>query len=408
MDCYSSYLKWIDTQKGPLLERVKSWSAINTYTYNTSGLAQLAEILASDFLILGGEMSRIKLSTHNRSKGDRSTHDLPLGDALIFRKRPSAPLQILLGGHYDTVFAPSNPFQKVEEQTNGVWKGPGVADMKGGLAILLTAVEALERAPFADSLGWEILVTPDEEIGSPGSAALYQAAASRHQAGLLFEPSFPDGAFVSERNGSATYSVLIRGRPAHVGRDFTQGRSAVFALARFIDRLARYQQGKELTINVADVEGPGPVNIVPPLATCRINVRSLQLDLLNEAETYMKQLAHETALDGIEIEIEQETFRPPKPFDLRTKGLFEAYGSCASALNLPFSYRPTGGVCDGNILAGAGLPTLDTAGAIGGALHTYDEYLIGSSLLERSKLAALFLLKLANGEIVIKQEAPHV
>jgi len=407
MQPYAPYLKWIETQMDVLLARTKKWASINTYSFNVSGLSELSDILAKDFRVLGAEAERVQLPPQKRIGPDGSFYDQPLGAALRLRKRPGAPMQVLLGGHYDTVFAPSSSFQTVAEHQPGIWNGPGLADMKGGLAILLTAVEAFERSPFLQHLGWEILLTPDEEIGSPGSSALYVEAAKRHRVGLLFEPSFSDGAFVSERKGSATYTVVVRGRSAHVGRDFSHGRSAAFALCRFIHQLDLLQQRKEMTVNVADVEAKGPVNIVPPLATCRINIRSMHLNLLNETFAHLKQIAEEMQADGIQLEILQDTFRSPKPFDQQTQSLFEAYGSCASSLHLPFSYRSTGGVCDGNILAGAGLPTLDTAGAIGGALHTQEEFLTLSSLVDRSKLAALFLLKLANHEIAINQKAPH-
>lgn len=407
MEQYTPYLNWIDTQKNILLDRVKKWASINSYTYNLGGLSRLLEILEEDFQVLKGDAARIKLPDHKILKEDCSFHDQPLGEALVLRIRPQAPLQILLGGHYDTVFAPSTPFQHVEEYQKDLWKGPGIADMKGGLAILLTAVEALERSPWAERIGWEILLTPDEEIGSPGSAPLYLEAAKRHDAGLLFEPSFADGTFVSERKGSVTYTVVVHGKSAHVGRDFHQGRSAVFALARFIHQLDLPQQDKDFTINVADLEGKGPVNIVPPIASCRVNIRSMRLDILSDSFKKLKQIARESQGDGIQIEVVQDSFRAPKPFDPQTQRLFEAYGSCASSLQIPFAYRSTGGVCDGNILAGAGLPTLDTAGAVGGSLHTFDEYLILSSLAERAKLAALFLFKWANREIVINQERRH-
>ena len=115
----------------------------------------------------------------------------------------------------------------------------------------------------------------------------------------------------------------------------------------------------------------------------------------------LQQMASDIQSDGIRMDVIEETYRAPKPFDTQIKDLFHAYGQCATELNIPFSYRSTGGVCDGNILAGAGLPTLDTAGAVGGSLHTFDEYLIVSSLVERAKLAALFLFKLANGDLTI-------
>jgi glutamate carboxypeptidase len=406
MNCYTPYLNWIDSQEQMLLLRLKQWVAINSFSLNIKGLDQLLFLLQSSFKILCGDKTYFSLPSQKFLGSDGMFYTQPLGRALVICKRPQAPIQVLLGGHIDTVYPPSNAFQSIKEIKPGIWKGPGVADMKGGIAILLTALEALERSPFADQIGWEVLLTPDEEIGSPGSAFLYAAAAQRHQCGLLFEPSFPDGAFVSQRKGSATYTIAIHGRAAHVGRDYSQGRSAVFALTRLIHKL-EVLINEDLIINVADVEGKGPVNIVPPFASCRINMRSSNPETLQQTIAHLQQYAKECEQDGINIEIVQDSFRLPKPFDSHTQYLFEVYAHCARDLDIPFQTHPTGGVCDGNILAGAGLPTLDTAGAIGGALHTSDEYLICSSLVERAKLTALFLFKLASKEIVISKEAFH-
>lgn len=407
MNSYFTYLDWIDSQKDSLLQRVKQWVNINTFSFNIKGLDQLTLQLQTAFKVLDGEMVSLSLPPQKTLGAGGNFHFHPLGQALVIRKRPQAPIQVLLGGHMDTVYAPSSPFQTIEEQGKNIWKGPGISDMKGGIAILLTVLEALERSPFAEQIGWQVLLTPDEEIGSPGSTHLYEAAARRHHVGLIFEPSFPDGAFVSQRKGSATYHVVVKGRAAHVGRDFVHGRSAVFALARFIHKLEPLLTHHDLTINVADLEGKGPVNIVPPLASCHINLRSSDENTLKETDLQLREFAKQSQQEGIQIEVIQSTFRSPKPFDSYTQELFKAYQSCAKELHIPFHARPTGGVCDGNILAGAGLPTLDTAGAVGGALHTPDEYLIVSSLVERAQLAALFLFKLATGEIVIQKESSN-
>lgn len=396
IDPYIPYLNWIDSQYHFLMQRVKQWVAINTFSLNIKGLSQLLPLLQSAFTILGGESTYRDLPPQKMIGSDGHFYFQSLGQALVIRKRTQAPIQILLGGHLDTVYAPNSPFQMIEEQNNQTWKGPGVADMKGGIAILLTALEALERSPFAPHIGWEILLTPDEEIGSPGSHFLYKAAASRHQFGLIFEPSLPDGAFVNQRKGSVNYTVLVRGKAAHVGREFGQGRSAVFALARFIHQLETLINDPDLTVNVAELEGKSPLNIVPPLASCRINLRSSNVDSLAQAFEHIQQFARQSEQKGFQIEINQDSFRSPKPFDSSTQHLFQTYATCAQQLHIPFHTRATGGVCDGNILAGEGLPTLDTAGAVGGSLHTSDEYLFLPSLVERAKLAALFFFHIAS------------
>lgn len=404
MTNFSPYLDWIHTQHDVLLSRLKHWVEINTYSLNVQGLQKLAEVLRSSFEILGSSMTSHSLSPINRIDQEGSSQSLPLGPVLVMRKRPHARKMILLGGHFDTVYPPDHPFQNIDETHSNRWKGPGIADMKGGIAILLTALEALERSPFAENIGWEVILNPDEEIGSPGSAFLFKEAAQRNDCGILFEPSFPDGAFVHQRKGSATFTVNVYGKAAHVGRDFDQGRSAVFALAHYIHRLDALKNQGDLTINVAELEGKGPVNIIPPFARCRLNLRASNPSDLIETSKKLQILAHECESDGIRIQIYLETFRNPKPFDPNTIPLYEAFSLCAGELNLPFHLRETGGVCDGNILAEAGLPTFDTAGAIGGGLHTPDEYLICSSLVERAKLTTLFLFKLATGQIEIKKE----
>lgn len=407
MNPYSSHLDWIDTQEAELLRRVKHLVSINTFSLHIAGLEELAALLQSSFSQLGGQCSTLKLPPQKALGKDGKFHLQTLGPALSFKKRPEAPLQVLLAGHFDTVYPPASGGHEAQEMVPGIWKGQGIADMKGGIAIMQTALEALERSPFADRLGWEVLLTPDEEIGSPGSASLYESAACRNTCGLVFEPSFPDGAFVSERKGSTVFTVQVLGKAAHVGRDYSKGRSAVFPLARLIQKLESFRADADMIVNVADLEGKGPVNIIAPLASCRINLRSSVENKLEKSIALLRQYCEECQEEGIQIEVSQDTYRPPKVLDRRTDDLFEAYGACAHDLHLPFKTRPSGGVCDGNILSGAGLPTLDTAGAVGGSLHTPDEYLICSSLRERSKLAALFLLKLASGEIALKKEEMH-
>lgn len=408
MPTYTPYLDWIDTQYDVLLQRIKKWVACNSFSYNLEGLSQLLHLLQQDFACLQGTCEQLALPPFKKLTLQGTVESQHLGQALRIRKRPEAPLQVLLGGHYDTVYPSNSSFQNIMEEQRGIWKGPGVTDMKGGLAILLTTLEALERSPFASQIGWEVLINPDEEIGSPGSTALYQAAAPHHHVGLIFEPAFPDGACVNQRKGSANYALVVKGRSAHVGRDFAQGRSAVFALARVIHALEKFNDDPDLCLNVSEIASQGPLNIVPALATCRINIRSSHVHAMEKFFTQLQQLTQQCSSEGISMEILQESFRPPKLFDSKTKSVFEAYAQCAHELHIPFQLRETGGVCDGNTLAYAGLPTLDTAGAIGGALHTHDEYLILSSLIERAKLAALFLFKFASQEVHLSEEVSRV
>ena len=402
---YLPYIYWIDTQKEALLQRVIEWSNINTYSLNIKGLEQFSNVLREAFSSLGCEIVLKHLPAQRRLHDDGKFHASPIGPALLMSKKKlnSAAVKVLLGGHFDTVYSPSHSFQIVRELKPGIMIGPGVSDMKGGIAILLTVLEALERSPYNENIEWEVLLTSDEEIGSPSSKVLYEEAALRNHLGILFEPSFPDAAFVSERWGSVTYSILVHGKAAHVGRDYSRGRSAVFALASLIEKLDQLRKESHLIINVADLEGKGPINIVPALSSCRVNFRSTQKSELESTFQLLQDIIEYIQEEHIHFEIIQDSFRAPKPFDQTVEWVFKGFESCANDLVQPFQLRSTGGVCDGNVLAGAGLPIFDTAGAIGGSLHTEDEYLITSSLVDRAKLSALFLFKLADGTI----QRPH-
>ncbi len=203
---HQSALDWIATQRDCMLQRVTAWANINTFSTNTAGLSRLTDILAAEFSPLGGDIQRHDLPPAESVDHRAQTIRTPIGQALSITKRPQAKLRILLNIHMDTVYPPGDPFQSVIEIENGKLRGPGVTDAKGGIAVMLTALEALEKFALPDRLGWQVLLNPDEEIGSPGSASLLATAAKDHHFGLLFEPALPDGALVDRRRGSGNFS----------------------------------------------------------------------------------------------------------------------------------------------------------------------------------------------------------
>jgi glutamate carboxypeptidase len=396
---FEPYLSWIDGQRNALRERVMAWAGINSGTGNLEGLRRLASVLVSEFGRLGGELQLVDLPPAEEVDSEGQVRARSLGQAIGIIKRPRAPVRVLLAIHYDTVYGEDHPFQQVTAVDERTLRGPGAADAKGGLAVLLTAVEALERSEFAERIGWEILLNPDEEIGSPGSAALFSAAARRNQVGLVFEPCLPDGALVGARKGSGNFTAIITGRSAHAGRDPQQGRNAIHALAEFVVGLnAGLSAMAGVTINVGRIEGGGPVNVVPALAIAKFNVRVDTADQQRAVEEHLQRSTDEFAKhDGIALRIHGNFTAPPKPLDGRTLALFDQVAACGRELGLNLQWRPSGGVCDGNRLAAAGLPTVDTLGPRGGNLHSAGEYLLVDSLVERAKLAALVLMRLAAG-----------
>ncbi|HEY2585127.1 MAG TPA: hydrolase [Tepidisphaeraceae bacterium] len=400
MSNHAEMLQWIDAQHGRMRGLVERWASVNSWTHNLAGLATLATQLESDFAILGGEVTLRDLPPQEAIDARGNLTFTPLGKAISIVKRPDAPVRVFLGIHYDTVYPPDDPFQSVDAPDAFTLRGPGVIDAKGGLAVLLIALEALERSDVGDRIGWEVLLNPDEEVGSPGSAALLAGCAARNQVGLVFEPAFPDGSLVSERKGSGNFAAVIRGRSAHAGRDPAAGRNAVVAAADFA-LAAHGLNGRvpEATVNVGRIDGGGPVNVVPDLAIVRFNARAAQIADQHLIEQELQRIAAEVInRHEVAVQLDGGFLSPPKLLDDRTRDLCRLIESCGQALDIPIRWTRSGGVSDGNKLAAAGLPVIDTLGPVGGHLHSPHEYLRLNTLTERARLCALLLLRLAAGE----------
>jgi glutamate carboxypeptidase len=293
------------------------------------------------------------------------------------------------------VFGADHPFQACRWIDADTLNGPGVADMKGGIAAMFAALAAVEASPFADRLGWEIVLNSDEEVSSPGSTPLLVAAAGRCHLGLTFEPALPDGTLAGARKGSGNFSAVVTGRAAHAGREPEAGRNALLAAADLALRL-KALTADDLSINPAKIDGGGPNNIVPDHAVLRWNMRPSTPAAAARARAAIAALAADVALaHDVTIATHGDFARPPKPLDANQQRLFDLVRTCGTALGLPINWRDTGGVCDGNNLAATGLAVVDTLGPRGGAIHSADEFLCADSLVERAQLAALVLMRVA-------------
>ena len=200
----------------PMLEQVLDWSAVNSGSRNLAGLERMGELLADAFSTLPGELSLEPAAKVETIDPNGRTAELEHGRHLHLKVRPDAPVQLLLTGHMDTVYGVDHEFQETRWIEEGVLNGPGVADMKGGLAVMLAALKAIEHTPAAKRVGYEVVIDSDEEVGSPSSAALLiQAATSKHAA-LTYEPAaLPDGTLAGSRPGSGNFSFVVRGKSAH-------------------------------------------------------------------------------------------------------------------------------------------------------------------------------------------------
>lgn len=388
----------------PMLDQVLAWSAINSGSSNLAGLATMAGLLADAFSVLPGDLALVAGGPVARVDAAGEVERTETARHIHLTVRPSAPVQLILTGHMDTVFPVDHAFQHTRWLDEGpilngsVLNGPGVADMKGGIAIMLAALAAFEAGPDSALLGYEVILNADEETGSASSAPLIAACARGKRAGLTYEPSaLPDGTLAGERPGTGNFSIIVTGRAAHAGRNPLDGRNALLAAADIALRLAALRH-PGLSVNPARIDGGGPNNVVPDKAVLRVNLRPATAADQEEAGARLHAIARAVEADhDVAVHVHGSFGRPPKPMTPPALALFETVKQCGAELGLAIGWQPTGGVCDGNNIAATGVPVVDTLGARGGAIHSPEEYLLVESLAERARLSALLLSRLAHG-----------
>ena len=380
----------------PMLDQVLAWASVNSGSRNLGGLERMADLLADAFAGLPGVLRLDQPQPVETVDAAGKTVKIKHGRHLHLTVRPTARLQLLFTGHMDTVFGPDHAFQETRWLEDGVLNGPGVADMKGGLAVMLAALKAVEKSRLADRIGYEVVVNSDEEVGSLASAALLKQAAQGKRAALTYEPAaLPDGTLAGARPGSGNFSFVIKGRSAHAGRNPEDGRNAVVAASELALRLAM-SKTPGLSVNPAKIDGGGPSNVVPDLAILRVNMRPRTTDDQEIAGRLIAKAVDETAKQHeVYIEVHGGFGRPPKPLTEDAEALFRLVKAAGADLGQEIGWQPSGGVCDGNNIAACGVPVVDTMGVRGGKIHSMEEFLITESLGQRAALSALTILRLA-------------
>lgn len=390
---------------GPqMIAKVKEWAKINTGSTNLEGLETQRHEIVSAFEDIGGVCDEVSLPNTQSVDGNGNSYQIEHGKTIRVVQRPNAPVQILLTGHYDTVFPKDSDFQVTKETGPDILNGPGVADMKGGILVMRQALLALEQSANAAKVGYTVLISPDEEIGSTGSAQLLKQHALIADLGMTYEPALADGSLSGSRKGSGNFSIVIRGRSAHAGREHHLGRNALVVAAHTVSVLAALTESRlGLTVNPAKLEGGGANNVVPDLAIVRFNVRLSETDDMVWFEQELLEILKDlNNRDGIKAKLHGGFTRPPKPMAPPNAALFEMTRAAGSALGVDIRWKSTGGVCEGNNLWAAGCPNVDTLGVCGGEIHSDREYVILSSFVQRARLSALMLLKFANGDFDAK------
>ena len=387
------FLELIDNRFDEMLERLESFANLNTHTYNLKNLDVAIDQLQEMFSELEpDEINQYELSPIDSINSNGEIKQLNHGKVLRLRKRQTAETRILLCGHYDTVYPKDHDFQKVTINGNKMM-GPGVLDMKGGLMTMLYALLAYENSDIKNKVGWEVLILPDEEVGSIASSSYLETSARNNDIGLLYEPALPDGSIVKSRKGVGSYTMVFRGVSAHAGRCFNDGLNAFYGVSDFINWSKNMMEiNKDLIINLGKVEGGGPNNVVPDLAIARFNARVSTKKQRTEFENQLEIFNRRMRKKYPGTELYGKFTSPPKPYSAKAKQIVNGLQKCAKQLNMPkIKLVATGGASDGNKLNGFGLPNIDSLGPIGDGMHSRDEYVLIDSIKQRTKLSALYL-----------------
>lgn len=397
---------WIAAQQSQITSDLIELASLNSGSENLRGLMTVAQWLEDRMDLRQARFQAIALPPRHTidDKGDELA--METGPALRWDYQVQRKRRVLLAIHYDTVFGESDPFQTCELITNDCLQGPGVADAKGGIMVIRAALQAMTRCELSEEIGWTVLLTPDEEVGSPSSKSLFEQIAPDFDFALLFEPALPGGELVSHRKGSGNYTLVVHGRAAHAGRQFEAGRNAVVELCRLLSQLAALNgQRPNLTVNVGQVQGGTAVNIVPELAIGRLNIRVGDVSTGAWFEQQLQaMLAEINGKEGLRCRSLGGLTSPPKAITDEMQQLMHAVEQ-ASLVHSGHSLRwmGTGGVCDGNKLAAAGLVNVDTLGPIGDGLHSRSEWVSLSSIVSRAQLVVNLLSRFSSGEFATLQ-----
>lgn len=393
--------RWLDAQTPQMLTELTALCNVNSGSSHLAGLLAAARWLENWINIPEAFSSQVSLPARVEVDDSGVTRQVETGPLLRWDFRPQAKRRVLLAIHYDTVFGEQHAFQNCERLSEDRLQGPGVADAKGGIVVMVYALRALCQFDLVGDLGWTLVLNPDEELGSPSSTGELHRIAPEFDFGLLFEPALPSGELVSSRKGSGNFDLVVRGKAAHAGRHFEDGRNALALLSRLLVRLDGLNGQRDgVTLNVGYVHGGGAVNIVPDLAVGRFNVRMQNAESIHWVESQLDTaLAEANAQDGFSVALFGGITSPPKVISSGTSELMKALETVLSDAGAEsIQWTATGGVCDGNKLAAAGLPNIDTMGPIGGGLHSPGEWVQVSSLAEKAKVIVRLLSRYGAGE----------
>ena len=372
-------LAFISSQRPAMEELLAAIVRQNSFTANREGVNAVVTVLEAELRRLGLAVERIPSER--------------FGDHLHFEgAAPGAPVFII--GHTDTVFPPgAYPDADAWRVDGDIARGPGSLDMKGGLVVALFGLAALAHAGLLHRVPVRGMFVADEEVGSPESQPLLRARARGAACALGFESGRAQDLIVTRRKGTASLVAAASGLAAHAGVEPEKGRSAIWALARFVDQAQQLSAPERgVSVTVGTFVGGTSKNTVPDRARCEVDLRYLTPEDGDALVRDLERIARDAAFEGTRISLERNSLRPPLVRTPRSAALAAEYGACQRAAGLGDGEAPlTGGGSDAATTAAVGVPSIDGLGARGLGFHTPNEQIELSSLVPKAEALARFL-----------------
>jgi glutamate carboxypeptidase len=380
-------LAYFNERRDAIVSTIRELVEIESPSDNKAAVHRMAEAVAQKFSQLGGNV-KLKVNVRIHPAKDFGNHlqvDFP---------GKSAAKPVLLLGHYDTVYPLGTLAAMPCRVADNKLTGPGVLDMKSGIALMLHALAALQDWHKED---WHkadlprpvtVLLVSDEEVGSQSSRAITESLAKKAAAVLVLEPAYGfQGAVKTARKGVGGYLVKVTGKAAHAGLDFQKGVNAILELARQIEKISSFTELKKgLTVNVGVVSGGSRTNVVPAEAEAQVDVRIARI---RDAAGIDKQMRSLHPFNRkCKIEITGGINRPPMERTAGVAALYAQAAAIARELGWKLGEAAVGGGSDGNFTAALGIPTLDGLGGVGDGAHALHEHILISELPRRAVLIA--------------------